>query len=72
MKGVPSLSNILLLSSHHMYAVVTYQQKKKKICTQLLEISIEGRREVLNLVSSINYGDSSASSRLRKCKVHLV
>jgi hypothetical protein len=32
----------------------------------------KGRREVLNLVSSINYGDSSASSRLRKGKAHMV
>jgi hypothetical protein len=32
----------------------------------------KGRREVLNLVSSINYGDSSASSRLKKCKAHMV
>jgi len=30
------------------------------------------RREVLNLVSSINYDDSSASSRLRKGKAHAV
>jgi hypothetical protein len=32
----------------------------------------KGRREVLNLASSINYGDSSASSRLRKGKTHMV
>jgi hypothetical protein len=32
----------------------------------------KGKREVLNLVSSINYGDSSASSRLRKGKAHMV
>jgi hypothetical protein len=32
----------------------------------------KGRREVLNLVSSINYGDSTASSRLRKGKAHMV
>jgi hypothetical protein len=32
----------------------------------------KGRREVLNLVSSINYSDSSASSRLRKGKAHVV
>jgi hypothetical protein len=32
----------------------------------------KGRREVLYLVSSINYGDSSASSRLRKGKAHVV
>jgi hypothetical protein len=32
----------------------------------------KGRREVLNLGSSINYGDSSVSSRLRKDKAHMV
>jgi len=32
----------------------------------------KGRREVLNLVNSINYNDSSASSRLRKGKAHIV
>jgi hypothetical protein len=32
----------------------------------------KGRREVLNLVSSINYGDSSAASRLRKGNAHVV
>jgi hypothetical protein len=32
----------------------------------------KGRREVLNLVSSINYGDSSESSWHRKGKVHVV
>jgi len=32
----------------------------------------KGKREVLNLVSSINYGDVSASSRLRKGKVHIL
>jgi hypothetical protein len=35
-------------------------------------LKTEGRREVLNLGSSINYGDSSASSRLRKGKFHMV
>jgi hypothetical protein len=32
----------------------------------------KGRREVLNLASSINYGDSGVSSRLMKGKVHMV
>jgi hypothetical protein len=32
----------------------------------------KGRREVLNLASSINYGDSCASSRRKKGKVHMV
>jgi hypothetical protein len=32
----------------------------------------KGKREVLNLVSSINYSDSSTSSRRRKGKAHLV
>jgi hypothetical protein len=32
----------------------------------------KGRKEVLNLVSSIDYGDSSASSRHRKGKAHMV
>jgi hypothetical protein len=32
----------------------------------------KGRREVLNLISSINYGDSSTSSGLRKGKAHMV
>jgi len=32
----------------------------------------KGMREVLNLVSSINYSDSSASSQLRKGKAHVV
>jgi hypothetical protein len=30
-----------------------------------------GRREILNLVSSINYGDASASTQHRKGKVHV-
>jgi hypothetical protein len=32
----------------------------------------KGRMKVLNLVSSINYGDSSASSRLRNGKANMV
>jgi len=32
----------------------------------------KGRREVLNLVSSINYGDFSTSSHRRKGKAHIV
>jgi hypothetical protein len=32
----------------------------------------KGRREVLNLASSINYGDSCASSQHRKGKAHIV
>jgi hypothetical protein len=32
----------------------------------------KGRREVMNFVSSINYGDSSASSRLKKGNAHMV
>jgi hypothetical protein len=32
----------------------------------------KGRQEVLNLASSINYGDSSAFSRRRKGKAHMV
>jgi hypothetical protein len=32
----------------------------------------KGKREILNLVSSINYGDFSASSRRRKSKSHMV
>jgi hypothetical protein len=31
----------------------------------------KGRRELLNLVSSINYGDASASSWRRKRKAHM-
>jgi hypothetical protein len=31
----------------------------------------KGRREILNLVSSINYGDISASTRHRKGKAHV-
>jgi hypothetical protein len=31
----------------------------------------KGKREVLNLVSSINYSDASASSRLRKGKAYV-
>jgi hypothetical protein len=31
----------------------------------------KGRREILNLVSSINYGDASASTRHRKGKAHV-
>jgi hypothetical protein len=31
----------------------------------------KGRREIMNLVSSINYGDASASSRPRKRKAHM-
>jgi hypothetical protein len=30
-----------------------------------------GRREILNLVSSISYGDASASTRHRKGKAHV-
>jgi len=32
----------------------------------------KGRREVLNLASSISYGNSSASSPFRKGKAHMV
>lgn len=32
----------------------------------------KGRREVLNLVSFINFGDSNTSSWLRKSKAHMV
>jgi hypothetical protein len=32
----------------------------------------KGRREILNLVSTINYGDASASSQHRKGKVHVL
>jgi hypothetical protein len=32
----------------------------------------KGRREVLNLVSSINHSNSSASYRLRKGRAHVV
>jgi hypothetical protein len=32
----------------------------------------KGRREVLNLVNSINYNDSSTSFRRRKGKAHMV
>jgi U3 small nucleolar ribonucleoprotein component len=32
----------------------------------------KGRREILNLVSTINYGDASASSRHRKGKAHVL
>jgi hypothetical protein len=32
----------------------------------------KGRREILNLVSSINYGDASASSQHRKGKAHVL
>jgi len=32
----------------------------------------KGRREILNLVSSINYGDASTSSRHRKGKAHVL
>jgi hypothetical protein len=31
----------------------------------------KGKRELLNLKSSINYGDASAPSRRWKCKVHM-
>jgi hypothetical protein len=31
----------------------------------------KGRSEILNLVSSINYGDASASTRHRKGKAHV-
>jgi hypothetical protein len=32
----------------------------------------KGRRELLNLKSSINYGDASTPSRHWKCKVHMM
>jgi hypothetical protein len=32
----------------------------------------KGRREVLNLNSSINYGDASVSSRQGKCNAHVL
>lgn len=32
----------------------------------------KGRREILNLFSTINYGDASASSRHRKGKAHML
>jgi hypothetical protein len=32
----------------------------------------KGRREILNLISSINYGDASTSTQHRKGKAHLL
>jgi hypothetical protein len=40
-----------------------------KNCTRL---KIKGRREVLNLESSINYGDASVPSRRRKVKAQVL
>jgi hypothetical protein len=43
----------------------------------LLEVKVvrpktKGRMEILNLVSSINYGDARASTRHRKGKAHVL
>jgi hypothetical protein len=38
---------------------------------KVVHLKTKGRREILNLVSSINYGDASASTRHRKCKAHV-
>jgi hypothetical protein len=36
------------------------------------DVKIKGRREVLNLKGSINYGDASVSSRSRKGKAQVL
>jgi hypothetical protein len=33
---------------------------------------IKGKKELLNLQSSVNYGDSKISSRCRKCRTHVM
>jgi hypothetical protein len=38
----------------------------------LIKKKTKGRREILHLVNSINYGDVSASSRHMKSKAHMV
>jgi hypothetical protein len=38
---------------------------------KVARLKSKGGREILNLVSSINYGDASASSRRRKGKAHM-
>jgi hypothetical protein len=38
---------------------------------KVARLKSKGKREILNLVSSINYGDASASTRHRKGKAHV-
>jgi hypothetical protein len=38
---------------------------------KVARLKFKGKREILNLVSSINYGDASASTRHRNGKAHL-
>jgi U3 small nucleolar ribonucleoprotein component len=39
---------------------------------KVARLKTKGRREILNLVSSINYGDASASSWHRKGNAHML
>jgi hypothetical protein len=39
---------------------------------KVVRLKTKGRMEILNLVSSINYGDASASTRHRKGKAHML
>jgi hypothetical protein len=39
---------------------------------KVARLKTKGRREVLNLKRSINYGDASVPSWRRKCKAHVL
>jgi hypothetical protein len=39
---------------------------------KVVRLKTKGRMEILNLVSSINYGDARASTRHRKGKAHML
>jgi len=39
---------------------------------KVARLKTKGRRKILNLVSTINYGDASASSWYRKGKAHVL
>lgn len=39
---------------------------------KVARLKIKGRREIMNLKNSINYGDASASSQRRKHKAHVL
>jgi hypothetical protein len=55
----PSLAILYAFEKDFLWEVKVVRPKSK------------GRREILNLVSSINYGDTSASTRHRKSKAHV-
>jgi hypothetical protein len=57
-----------------MYAVTEDHSKRyKAIWSEMIERQkCEGKRELRNLLSSVNYGDIKASSKCRKGKAHIL